>query len=154
MIPGGLGRDSRGIPESPGGVGLGLSWVPDRLHAATTVNHIAHRGLARKRLVVHHPLPSYRIHHPGGGKGLARFTRVAWDVRLALSWAPVAAARGFCVCTVPRWNRTESRLLFPFETKAGEGGNPCCVTIHAHGGLHYSGVLCGDVDGCGRLLVL
>lgn len=153
MMPGGLGRDSRGIPESPGGVGLGLSWVPDRLHAATTVNHIAHRG-ARKRLVVHHPLPSYRIHHPGGGKGLARFTRVAWDVRLALSWVPVAAARGFCVCTVPRWNRTESRLLFPFRIKSRGGWESVLRDYQCTRRASLFRRALRDVDGCGRLLVL
>lgn len=86
--------------------------------------------------------------HPGGGKGLAWFTGVAWGCETCSLLGTVAAIRGLCnisvLCfrTVPYWNRTESRLLFTFENKAGEGGVLCCVAIHVHRGSSFPSALC------------
>lgn len=143
-----------------------------------TVGHIVHRGLCPRKTCC--PPPTTKLQGPsidtgcwttpGGGKGLAWFTGVAWGCGTCSCLGTVAAVCGFCALSVlcyhpvphrtvthrivPRRGRTESRLLFPFESKSRGGWDSVLrfETCTRRASLFRRALR--DVDGCRRLLVL
>lgn len=140
----GVGRGSRGLPESP--VGVRLVLLPGAGQEVCFNSGGSHRTLWFCPDRAFAPPPSPGLDSRGlpeslGGGCVGLFFPGSLLPRL-VGPVPCLSSVAVLYLTVPVRNRTESRLLFTFETKAGEGGILCSVAFHAHGGFHFPSTLC------------